>query len=79
MKVEKKMKREASSKFSPWDHVDYEDQTKKYFKTISKLYNQGFNPRSSIPTSIVYNVDITKVLDQHLTGSRLPTHIFTMT
>ncbi len=79
MKVEKKMKREASSKFSPWDHIDYENQTKKYFKTINKLYNQGFNPRSSIPTSIMSNVNITEVLDQRLTSSKLPTHIFTMT
>lgn len=39
MKVERKVKREASSKFSPWDDVNYKDQTKEYFKTIRKFYN----------------------------------------
>lgn len=39
MKVEKKVKREASSEFSPWDHINYKDQTKEYFKTIKKFYN----------------------------------------
>ncbi len=79
MKVERKVKREASSKFSPWDDINYKDQTKEYFKTIRKFYNQGLNLRSNIHTSIVSNVDITEVLDQHLTYSKLPTHIFTMT
>ncbi len=79
LKVEKKVKTKASFEFSPWNHINYKDQTKKYFKIVRKFYNQRFNPRSSIPTSIVFNVDITEVLDQHVTGSKLPTHIFTMT
>lgn len=39
MKVERRVKREASSKFSQWDEVNYKDQTKEYFKTIRKFYN----------------------------------------
>lgn len=32
MKVERKMKKEASFEFLPWDHVDYKDQIEEYFK-----------------------------------------------
>jgi hypothetical protein len=58
MKVEKKVKREASFEFPPWDHIDYKDQIEEYFKTVRKFNNKGFNPRSSIHISIVFNVDI---------------------
>lgn len=58
MKVEKKVKREAFFEFPPWDHVDYKDQIEEYFKIVRKFNNQGLNPRSSIPTSIMFNANI---------------------
>jgi hypothetical protein len=61
MKVEKKVKKEASFEFPPWDHINYKDQIEEYFKTIRKFKNQGFNPRSSIPTSIVSDANVEEV------------------
>jgi hypothetical protein len=62
MKVEKKVKREASFEFPPWDHVDYKDQIEKYFKIVRKFNNQGFNHRLNIATNIMSDADIVEVL-----------------
>lgn len=68
MKVEKKMKREASYEFFPWDRVDYKDQIEEYFKIVRKPNNQGLNPRLSIPTSIVSNANIAEVFGSLYNG-----------
>jgi hypothetical protein len=52
---------EVCFKFSPWDHVEYKNQTKKYFKIVRKLNNEGLNPRANISTQLVSDVNIAKV------------------
>jgi len=60
-KVDRKVKREANSKFLPWDYVPYKDQMEDYFKTVRKLNGEGFNPKANFPPNIVFDADITKV------------------
>jgi hypothetical protein len=47
-------------KFPPWEHVEYKNQTKHYFKIVRRLNNEGLNPKTKTPPSLVTKVDITK-------------------
>ncbi len=68
VKAKKKMKKEVCSKFPPWDHVEYKNQTKEYFKTIKKLSNEGLNPRENISMQLVFDVSIAKVFGPCIDG-----------
>jgi hypothetical protein len=57
-KVEWKIKKEAFCEFLAWEHVNNEVQIEDYFKMAKKFNNEGFNPRSVIPSHIVSNADI---------------------
>jgi hypothetical protein len=60
-KVDRKVKREANSKFPPWDYVPYKDQTEYYFKIIRKLSGERFNPKANFPPNIMSDADIAEV------------------
>jgi hypothetical protein len=47
--------------FPPWDHVAYKDQIKKYFRIVTKLNVEGFNPKVIFPTNIVSDLNIIEV------------------
>jgi hypothetical protein len=60
-KADMKVKREANSKFLPWDYVPYKDQSETYFIIAEKLSGEGFNPKANFPPNIVYNEKIVEV------------------
>ncbi len=47
--------------FPPWEHVDYKDQTKAYFKTLKRLSNVRLNPKTKVPNCLVTKVDLVEI------------------
>lgn len=67
-KVDRKVKREANSKFPPWDYVRYKDQSENYFMKFRKLSGKGFNPEANFPPNIMYDANIAKVFGPSFKG-----------
>jgi hypothetical protein len=67
-KVDRKVKKEANSKFLPWDYVSYKNQTEDYVRTARKLSGEGFNPKANFRPNIVSNANIGKVFGLSFEG-----------
>jgi len=72
-----KPKKEMWPKFPPWEHADYKDQIKKYFKTIRRLSYVGLNLETKMPSCLVTKADIIEILSlgcESLKTTNLPLH-----
>jgi hypothetical protein len=56
-----KPRRKMWLEFPPWEHIDYKNQTKVYFKTIRKLSNVGLNRKTKTPSCLVTKADIVEI------------------